>query len=79
MATDKPGWQTSEYWQTIMNFIVGVGVIVKVIDAGQSSNLIQAVVQVIMGVIGLGMTVGPSITYIMSRTWLKKKDATPNA
>ncbi len=66
----KAGYKTSEFYVTIVSLVVGLGVTSGLIVPEQAQKLNDSLVQII----GLLITLGPVITYILSRTYLKKQE-----
>lgn len=64
----KSFWQTSEFWIALVSNLTGMAVLLGAITSTQADQIKNAVQQIVGGIIALI----PIITYIISRTSLKK-------
>jgi murein DD-endopeptidase MepM/ murein hydrolase activator NlpD len=69
MEEIKPGWQSTEFWATLATAIVGILALAGKIDPADSDDLIKAIIAIAGGVI----TIITSVTYVISRSQLKKE------
>lgn len=64
----KPGWQTSEFWLTSAVTIIGFGVSIGVLSAGDAATITDAVTKSITSVATIAAAVTTILSYINSRT-----------
>jgi hypothetical protein len=64
----KPGYQTSEFWVTLGGTIVSLLVMAGFLEPSKSGEIAALVTQAIGGIVALGSI----ISYVLSRTELKK-------
>jgi multisubunit Na+/H+ antiporter MnhG subunit len=65
----QKGYQTSEFYITIVTMIVGILVSAGVVVPSHANDLVNAITTLVGGVV----TLTPVIVYIINRTWLKSK------
>lgn len=65
----QKGYQTSEFYITIITMVVGILVSAGVVVPSHANELITAITTLVGGVV----TLVPVIVYIINRTWLKSK------
>ena len=63
------GYKSTEFYVTIISFVVGALVTTGTVAPTHADDLINAISQLIGGLI----TLVPVIVYIYNRTWLKSK------
>ena len=67
----KPGWKTSEFWQTLVLQGLSLAVILKVISPADSAGLGSALGHAIEAIVALIVAGGTVVNYISNRTKLK--------
>ena len=66
----KTGLKSSEFYVTLVSMVVSLLVMSGVLEPSEANQLSELVVQAIGGVVALGSV----ISYILSRTELKKEE-----
>ncbi len=69
--SEKPGWQTTEFWQTMLSQLAGIAVIVLPMFTEIGENEITTLADNLQKLVGMIMVVLPNIGYMTSRTKLK--------
>jgi hypothetical protein len=67
----KPGWKTSEFWQTLVLQGLSLAVILKVISPADSAGLGSALGHAIEAIVALIVAGGTVINYVTGRNKLK--------
>jgi membrane protein YdbS with pleckstrin-like domain len=73
MNTTK-GYKTSEFWIVIASLIVSALVLLKVVPADSQDNLTPFIADGLEKLVALIISLSTIITYIRSRTELKKQE-----
>ena len=67
----KPGWQTTEFWQTLILQGLSLAVILKVISPSDSAGLGSALSHAVEAVVALMVAGGTVVHYITGRNKAK--------
>lgn len=67
----KPGWQTTEFWQTLILQGISLAVVLRVISPSESSGLGSALTHAVESIFALIVAGGTVVNYISNRTRLK--------
>lgn len=67
----KPGWQTTEFWQTLILQGISLAVVLRVISPSESSGLGNALTHAVESIFALIVAGGTVVNYISNRTKLK--------
>lgn len=68
----KPGWQTTEFWQTIIVQGLAFATIVGVVSPADSAGLGSGLASMVQNVVALLIAGGTVVQYISSRTKVKE-------
>lgn len=71
----KPGYLTTEFWTHIIGGVIGILAMAGVLTPAQASQLVQAVTSLA----GALVVIASIISYVASRTQVKKADALARA
>lgn len=71
----KPGWQTTEFWMTIVSSIVGMLTLFGVVAKEEADSIVVLVQSLVTASIGLALAVAPIVAYIKSRAEIKRAHA----
>lgn len=71
----KPGWQTTEFWMTIVSSIAGMLTLFGVVTKEEADSIVVLVQSLVTASIGLALAVAPIIAYIKSRAEIKRAHA----
>ena len=67
----KPGWQTTEFWQTIIVQALAFATILGVVSPADSAGLGSGLASMVQNVVALFIAGGTVVQYISSRTKVK--------
>ena len=67
----KPGWQTTEFWQTIIVQGLAFATILGVVSPADSAGLGSGLASMVQNVVALIIAGGTVVQYISSRTKVK--------
>jgi len=70
----KTGWQTTEFWKSLIAQISGLAVILHVVNNDDVTTLNNSVATIVEGVFAIVASVGSLAIYVRSRTQLKLED-----
>jgi hypothetical protein len=71
-----PGYQTSEFWLTLVTKLVALAVTLGVLSAAQGAAWQTALCQLVMGAFAVASIVGLAKQYMIERTSLKQHHLT---
>ncbi len=69
--SEKPGWKTTEFWQTMLSQLAGIAVIVLPMFTSIGEQEITTLADNLQKLVGMIMVVLPNIGYTVARTKLK--------
>lgn len=67
----KPGWQTTEFWQTIILQALAFATILGVVSPADASGIGGGIASMVQNVVALIIAGGTVVQYISSRTKVK--------
>ena len=67
----KPGWQTTEFWQTIILQGLALATILGVVSPGDATGIGGGLASMVQNVVALIIAGGTVVQYISSRTKVK--------
>lgn len=70
-TTQKPGWQTTEFWAPMISMVVTALVALHYVPPADAGSIMGYLSAMVVGVIGLGGNVMLLLHYIRSRTQMK--------
>lgn len=71
----KPGWQTTEFWQTIILQGLAFATILGLVSPSESAGLGSGLASMVQNVVALIIAGGTVVHYITSRTKIKSGGA----
>lgn len=69
----KPGWQTTEFWTTMVAQGISIAVVVGLVNSSESATLADSITRMITAVFTLIISGSTVLNYIKARTLMKTR------
>lgn len=69
----KPGWQTTEFWTTMVTQGISVLVIVGLVNSSESSTLADSLTKMVTAIFSLLVSSSTVLNYIKARVAVKTR------
>ena len=77
LPESKPGFKTTEFWLTVLAYVLPIAVMAGLLTAEEAQNLLESLNTFLVALAGLLVALGPvasTVMYIYSRTKVKEQD-----